>query len=134
VRIEVVPLRSREAFEGLIRKSYLTFINREKHITDVSDPTFWIPTFVSGLGVLLVYVDMRRRQTSDRDASRIMFGLINTMKQELQLIRQKVGSAGITSQQSLLQRKEQTQWKQLTDLARGFAWLVERWEEFEGDE
>ena len=100
-------------------------------MTDLSDPTFWIPALISIVGLALVYIDMRRRQSSDREASKIMFGLITTMREELQLIRQQIGASGITSQQALLQKKEQAQWKQLTDLAKGFAWLYKKLEESE---
>ena len=95
-------------------------------MADLLDPTFWVPAIISVVGLILVYLDMRRRQTSDREASKIMFDLIATMRQELQLIKQQIGSSGITSQQSLLQRKEQAEWKRLTDLAKGISWL---WQE-----
>ena len=103
-------------------------------MADLSDPTFWIPTFISIIALILVYVDMRGRQTSDREASKVMFGLITTMREELQLLRQQIGSAGLTSQQALLQKKEQAQWKRLIDIAKGFAWVWKEWKESEETE
>lgn len=89
------------------------------------------PTIVSVIGLILVYADMRRRQQSDREASKLMFDLISTMREELQLIKQQVGNSGITSQQALLQKQEQAQWKRLTDVAKGIAWLWKKIEETE---
>jgi hypothetical protein len=100
-------------------------------MADLSDPTFWIPTIVSVAGLLLVYVDMRRRQQSDREASKLMFDLISTMRDELQLLKQQMGNSGLTTQQALLQKQEQAQWKRLTDVAKGIAWLWKKMEQGE---
>jgi hypothetical protein len=58
-----------------------------------------------------------------------MFDLIGTMHEELQLIKQQIGNPSITSQQALLQKREQAQWKRLTDVAKGIAWLWKKMEE-----
>ena len=95
-------------------------------MANLSDPTFWIPTIISLIAVLLFYVDTRRRQKADREAGETMVSLIRTMGKELDLIKQQIGQSGMTKQQIALQKNEELDWKKLKDIAKGVGWIFDR--------
>lgn len=46
-------------------------------MVDLSDPTFWIPTIIPVIAIILTYVDMRRRYAQDRAASKAALDFIS---------------------------------------------------------
>lgn len=78
------------------------------NLADLSDPTFWIPTLISLVAVVLFYIDMRRREEKDREASHVMLDLIRTMRKELKVMRVQKGIGNVTQQELL--KKEQMDW------------------------
>ena len=91
--------------------------------------SFWIPTIVSIIAVILTYVDMRRRLKQEQDALKFMLELINVMREELRLFREQVGKSRLTSQelerQKLLQREQEQKWRQAKDVFKAIRWLAD---------
>ena len=101
--------------------------------SDLSDPTFWIPTVISIVAVVLFYVDMRWRLKQEQAASISMLGLISAMREELQLFREQLSKGKLTSEelerQKLLQGKQEHQWRIARDFFKGIGRLLERSED-----
>jgi hypothetical protein len=93
------------------------------------DPTFWIPTVISGIMVILFYIDMRRRLKQEQEASKSMLNLINLMREELILFREQINkgrlSNGELERQKLLQRQQELKWRQTKDILKGIKWLAD---------
>lgn len=98
-------------------------------ISDLSDPTFWIPTIISLIAVILFYIDMRSRLKQEEDASKSMLDLINIMKDELQLFREQMNKGKPSSEelerQKLLQRQEELKWREARDIIKGIKRLAD---------
>ena len=83
---------------------------------------------VSIVAVAITYIDMRRRLKQEREVSQQMASLINTLREELELFRKQSKTSEDLKRQELLARKGKQQWKQITDVAKGIGWLIERFE------
>lgn len=75
--------------------------------------------------VLITYIDMRRRLKQDREVSQQMANLINTLREELQILRKQSKTSEDLKRQEVLAKREKQQWKQITDIAKGIGWLIE---------
>jgi hypothetical protein len=99
-------------------------------MANLYDPTFWIPTVISLVAVVLAYMDIRRRQTQDRIASQATLSFIATLKRELQLVRNQLAQGFVSNellaQQRLAQKREQDAWNRLVDIAKGIGWFMDR--------
>ncbi len=84
-------------------------------MADLGDPTFWIPTAISIVAVLLFYLDMRWRIKREEKTSVEMAQMIRVLKQELELFRKQAEGGHLTSQelqkQKALQSQSDTIWK-----------------------
>jgi len=89
---------------------------------------FVLTISVSIIAVVITYVDMRRRLKQEREFSKSMANLINTLREELQLFRKPTEDL---ARQQLLAQREKQQWKQLTDIAKGIGWFLEHMEDNE---
>jgi len=89
---------------------------------------------VSITAVILTYIDMRIRLSREREFSKSMARLINTLREELQLFRKKSVTSEDIERQKLLAQREQQQWNQLKDVAKLIGWFLERAEEYEEEE
>jgi hypothetical protein len=85
------------------------------------DLPFVLTISVSIIAVVITYVDMRRRLKQEREFSKSMANLINTLREELQLFRKPTEDLA----------REKQQWKQLTDIAKGIGWFLEHMEDNE---
>ncbi len=98
-------------------------------ISNLSDPTFWIPTLISIIAVFLFYIDMRHRLKQEQEASKSMLNLINVMREELNLFREQITKGRLTNEelerQKLLQRQQEQKWRQAKDIFKGIKWLAE---------
>lgn len=75
--------------------------------------------------VLITYIDMRRRLKQDREVSQQMANLINTLREELQILRKQSKTSEDLKRQEVLAKREKQQWKQITDIAKGIGWLIQ---------
>ena len=98
-------------------------------ISNLSDPTFWIPTLISIIAVFLFYIDMRQRLKQEQEASKSMLNLINVMREELNLFIEQITKGRLTNEelerQKLLQRQQEQKWRQAKDIFKGIKWLAE---------
>lgn len=70
-------------------------------------------------------MDMRRRLKQEREFSKSMAELINTLRE-----KSKTSTEDIAKQNLLAQREEQ-QWNRLKDIAKAIGWIIEHSEENE---
>lgn len=89
---------------------------------------------VSIVAVILTYIDMRRRLNQEREFSKSMARLIDTLREELQLFRKKSMTNEDMERQNLLARREQQQWNRMKDVAKMIGWFLEHAEEREEEE
>jgi ABC-type transport system involved in cytochrome bd biosynthesis fused ATPase/permease subunit len=95
------------------------------------DLPFIFTICVSIIAVILTYTDMRRRLKQEREFSQSMANLINTLREELQIFRKQSMTSEDLKKQELLVRKEEQQWKQITDIAKGIYRVLKDSEENE---
>jgi len=97
------------------------------------DLPFVLTLGVSIVAVILTYIDMRRRLKQQQDFSKSFVKLVNTLREELKLFRKQSKGVSATGQelekQKILAQKEQQQWNQLKDIAKGIGWILEHTEE-----
>jgi len=89
------------------------------------DLPFILSISVSVFAVILTYMDMRRRLKQEREFSKSMAELINTLRE-----KSKTSTEDIAKQNLLAQREEQ-QWNRLKDIAKAIGWIIEHSEENE---
>ena len=89
------------------------------------DVTFLLTFGVSLVAVIISYVDMRRRFKKQQEFSKSFVGLVNTLREELQLFRKKSMTSDDLKRQKLLAQKEQQQWKRMSDIAKAIGWILE---------
>jgi hypothetical protein len=91
---------------------------------------------VSIIAVVLTYVDMRRRLKQEREFSKSMATLVNTLREELELFRKQSKTSEDLKRQELLFKQGQQQWKQITDIGKLVGWAIKQAqnEEDENDE
>ena len=89
---------------------------------------------ISIAAVILTYIDMRRRLKKEREFSKSMAKLINTLREELQLSRKKSMTKDELKRQKLLAQKEQQQWNHMKDVAKAVGWFLDRMEDAEEPE
>jgi len=61
---------------------------------------------------------MRRRLKQEREFSKSMANLINTLREELELFRKQSMTSEDLKRQELLFKQGQQQWKQITDIGK----------------
>lgn len=93
------------------------------------DMAFALTLSVSIIAVVISYIDIRRRLKQDREASKSMALLINTLREELQLFRKQSQTSEDIQRQKLLTQREQQQWKRIVDVGKAIGWLWEHTEE-----
>jgi len=99
------------------------------------DLPFVLTLSVSVIAVILTYVDMRRRLTQEREFSQSMAKLINTLREELKLLRKQSMTSEDIQRQKLLAQREQQQWNRMKDFAKAIGWILEHAEgDYEEDE
>src|SRR5579872_6586383 len=94
-------------------------------MADLTDPTFWIPTIISIIAISVSYLDVRRRQHSDREATEALLALIKTMKEELDLLEKQSTDRTDLSKAALLQKQEEANWRKLRDIGKGVKWFLD---------
>jgi ATP-dependent Zn protease len=82
-------------------------------MADLSDPTFWIPTAISIVAVLLFYLDMRGRIKREEKASTEMAQMMKVLKDELDLFRSQRQAGKVTSQDIAKQEQIDATWKNI---------------------
>lgn len=90
------------------------------------DLPFIVTISVSIIAVVLTYVDMRRRLKREREFSKSMANLINTLREELQLFRKQSMTSEDIERQKLLFKQGQQQWKQITDIGKLIGWAIKQ--------
>ena len=102
-------------------------------MADLGDPTFWIPTAISMVAVVLLYLDMRGRIKREETTSTELAQLVKVMREELELFRKQTQGGQLTTQELLRQRTLQSQsdatWKNLTNLLKTAKLFKEVWGE-----
>jgi hypothetical protein len=97
-------------------------------MVDLSDPTFWIPTVISIIAVIITLIEVRHAMKQEK-LSKTMLDLVNDMRKELRIFRVQANKSSLSSEelkkQQLLLREQEQKWKQVNDLAKGFKWFVE---------
>jgi hypothetical protein len=73
---------------------------------------------VSIIAVVITYLDMRRKLKQEREFSKSMANLINTLREELELFRKQSKTSEDLKRQELLFKQGQQQWKQITDIGK----------------
>jgi hypothetical protein len=80
---------------------------------------------VSIIAVAITYVDMRRRLKQEREFSKSMANLINTLREELELFRKQSMTSEDVKRQELLFKQGQQQWSQIKDIGKLIGWVIE---------
>lgn len=81
---------------------------------------------VSIVAVVITYIDMRRRLRQEREFSKSMADLINTLREELELSRKQSKTSEDIKRQELLFKQGQQQWKQITDIGKLVGWVIKQ--------
>jgi len=89
------------------------------------DLPFILTFSVSTIMAILFYIDMRRRLRQQREFSKSMAKLIDTLREELKLFRKKSTTSGDIERQKLLTKREQQQWNRMKDVAKAIGWFLE---------
>jgi hypothetical protein len=82
------------------------------------DLAFALSLSVSIIAVVLTYVDMRRRLKQEREFSKSMVELINTLREELQLFRKQSKANEDLELLRILMETEDRQWKRTIELGK----------------
>ena len=80
---------------------------------------------VSIIAVAITYIDMRRRLKQEREFSKSMANLINTLREELELFRKQSMTSEDVKRQELLFKQGQQQWSQIKDIGKLIGWVIE---------
>jgi hypothetical protein len=89
------------------------------------DLPFALTISVSIIAVAITYVDMRRRLKQEREFSKSMANLINTLREELELFRKQSMTSEDIKRQELLFKQGQQQWNQIKDFGKLIGWVIE---------
>jgi hypothetical protein len=92
-----------------------------------------ITVSVSIIAVAITYVDMRKRLKQEEKFSKSMANLINTLREELELFRKQSMTSEEIKKQELLFKREQQQWKQITDIGKVIGWAIKQAQNEEAD-
>ena len=72
---------------------------------------------------------MRRRLKQEKEASKAMANLVSTLREELELFRNRSKTNEDLERQKLLVEKERQQWNKMKDVSKAIGWLIEHAED-----
>jgi len=87
---------------------------------------FALSLSVSIVAVVITYVDMRRRLKHEREFSKSMANLINTLREELELFRKQSMTTEDIERQKLLAQQGKQQWNQIKDIGKLIGWVIKQ--------
>lgn len=121
----------KEGINNLAVSELIRIVKVRNYTLSNFDLPFVVALSVSIVAVILTYIDMRRRLKQEREFSKSMANLINTLREELELFRKQSRTSEDIQRQRLLAQREQQQWNRIKDFASAIGWILEHAEDDE---